>query len=70
MNCQTCKHNKVCNEKRFADECYAFKPQTEADRIRAMTDEELARLFIGIEAHKVGNYNTSWLDWLKEEATE
>ena len=45
-----------------------------ADRIRAMTDEELAE-FIADDLIEPG-YNTRektvkmWLDWLKEEATE
>lgn len=57
------------------------KPQTNADRIRAMTDEELAEWFHKIQ-YDVSDYycgghscepqlptgKDSWLDWLKEEA--
>ncbi len=48
------------------------KPQTNADRIRAMTDEELADFMIGV-AQRGGKPTNSglirWLDWLKQEAT-
>lgn len=55
-------------------------PMTNADRIRAMTDDELAEMFIRIQydvAHYVSNADANlqfpaspglWLDWLKEEA--
>ena len=43
--------------------------QTNADRIRAMTDEELARQLAFLEDF---NYDEprvlEWLDWLKQEA--
>ena len=52
-NCATCKHNRLRNP--FCDECYNtsdaptkweaaeyYVPDTNADRIRAMSDEELA----------------------------
>lgn len=59
------------------------KPQTNADRIRAMTDEELAKLFDSwiqdcdcndLPCHKSCEENSvsgcinHWLNWLKEEA--
>ena len=52
---------------------YQRKPQTNADRIRAMSDEELAKHFSGlicdinegVEYHE--NPNT-WLEWLKQPA--
>ena len=54
------------------------KPQTNADRIRSMTDEELARfIFIGCDGRKCVETDESesiphqcercWLDWLKQE---
>ena len=54
------------------------EPQTNADRIRAMTDEELAKF---IASQRTDCYHcpvvvcvdaceVSWLDWLKQEATE
>ena len=47
-------------------------PKTNADRIRAMTDEELAKYLDGV-CHDlwqmfVKDPQKMWLDWLKEEA--
>jgi len=55
--------------------------QTNADRIRAMTDEELAEWFIKIQddvadyydgghavAPELPTMKNSWLEWLKQEA--
>ena len=56
------------------------RKQSNADRIRSMTDEELAEMFIRIQydvAHYVSNANANlqfpsspglWLNWLKKEA--
>ena len=57
--------------------------QTNADRIRAMTDEELAEWFIKVQddvadyydgghafAPELPTMENSWLDWLKQEAKE
>lgn len=69
-----------------ASECCpnATPPITNADRIRVMTDEELARLLASntdcneciIYAYKdacMENYDTcvcQWLDWLRQEVEE
>lgn len=49
---------------------YATPPITNADRIRAMTDEELADFMIGA-AQRGGQPTNSrlihWLDWLKSD---
>jgi len=45
--------------------CIFYKPSN-ADRIRAMTDEELAKFFAS--QSKIGE--SWWLNWLKQEATE
>lgn len=49
-------------------------PKTNADRIRAMTDEELADWFSSIAEKAVkhgGKIKSScWLDWLKQEVAE
>ena len=56
------------------------KPITNADRIRSMSDEELADKFEVIQLETVKAYGNDnlllkgelkkyWLDWLKEEAT-
>ena len=49
------------------------KPQTNADRIRSMSDEELAEFITyrqGLRPHHEHFEGTKllWLDWLKEEA--
>ena len=50
------------------------KPITKADRIRAMSDEELANKISAIESFALtcggGWPPEKWLDWLKEEAKE
>ena len=49
-------------------------PQTNAERIRAMTDVELADAFMGAERygaiHNGVRTKQWWLDWLKQEAGE
>ncbi len=51
----------------------AQKPTTNADRIRAMSDEELADFMIRV-AQRGGKPTDSglvrWLDWLKQEAKD
>ena len=59
-------------------DCYqdgpkAEKPKTNADRIRAMSDEELADFFWKIENatrndHALGK--DGWLDWLRQEVND
>lgn len=44
--------------------CGISKKQTNADRIRAMTDDELAEWIISITE----DGTEGWLGWLKEEA--
>ena len=50
------------------------KPQTNADRIRSMSDEELAEAFvkncIGRKCDHAESCYSCWLDWLKQEVTE
>ena len=50
-----------------------FSPMRNADRIRAMTDEELANLIWRAESDGRAygpRGKKAWLDWLKKEATE
>ena len=78
---------KVCanadNEYCFAcDNGNQFKPMINADRIRSMTDEELAQWLAvfcnGQTPQKVGKPCVSgfgtceecWLEWLREEAND
>lgn len=93
-NCETCKHDSL--ETPICDECYNtsdaptkwepaahYKPDTNADRIRAMSDEELAELLAnetyrlaapvfqltGVGVTKEFIY-TLRLKWLKQPAEE
>ena len=56
----------------FEGSHYKPKPITNADRIRAMTDEELAEFLDDIECNcgRIHYPTTleSWCDWLKQEA--
>lgn len=69
------------NAKRYDIQTGEVMGYTNADRIRAMTDEELADWFIKIQddvadyydgghavAPELPTMKNSWLDWLKEEA--
>jgi acetyl-CoA carboxylase beta subunit len=51
--------------------CGAFKKMSNADRIRNMTDEELAEHFSGLirdaEEHEYCQDTSDWLMWLKSE---
>ena len=44
------------------------EPQTNADRIRAMTDKELAEYLCRVE--NADSYAFDWLYWLKQEVKE
>ena len=50
------------------------KKQTNGDRIRAMTDEELAKWIVkhteGWGMPECDLYVQSWLDWLKQEVAD
>ena len=85
--CKNCKR-WTCGAKGTSHEmsirCGNYIPPTNADRIRAMTDEELDK-FLGEVQWDVANYcggvtekqeypvpeqRGAWLDWLKQEASE
>ena len=89
VNCKDC-HNENCKDRgaNLRTTCWAYKthprPQTKADRIRSMTDEELDQ-FLGEVQWDVANYcggvtqkqeypvpeqRGAWLGWLKQEAEE
>lgn len=62
----------ACTRDKCTDDCATyrrFKPKlmTNADLVRAMTDEELADWLI---MNGDGSDYQTWLDWLKQEATE
>lgn len=53
-------------EKIFAS--FANKPKTNADRIRSMTDEELAKWLDDVCNPYLDSIETGrWLEWLKQE---
>jgi len=77
--CNRFGDNLDIDEERY---CSGYTPATNADRIRAMTDEELAELLSNIsgcdeceELHGMmmcertpeKHCNECWLDWLKRE---
>lgn len=84
--CLSCKHKNVydpltkcfvCNFsgiecKNF--EMYEPNSQTNADKIRSMTDEELAKKISGIESFALtcggGWPPEKWLDWLRQEVNK
>ena len=84
IDCKTECGNGKCYAKRyglFAEKtCPKFvepKPITNGDRIRAMTDEELAEFItddlcelLNCESPCDGNCDRRMLEWLKQEATE
>ena len=84
MNCKYCRANcSGAKQDREITLCLGYDPpKTNADRIRSMTDEELAD-WLGVycngqTAQEVGKPCVSgmgsceecWLEWLKQEASE
>ena len=83
-DCNICANGKLPVTSRTCVECGLsrknYKPITNADRIRAMTDEELAEWLDRLITHCNDGpcFNcfmqkaclTSMLDWLKHEATD
>ena len=71
-DCTQCADYKWCAEN---EECAMFKQKTmtNANRIRAMSDEELAEWVWGAETagRAYGpRGKKAWLDWLREEAKD
>lgn len=79
MKCNTCQNEDYCydgNHQLTRDGCAdnrfaAYVPLTNADRIRRMTDEELA-VFIRnqIIDRNIGIPTETWLSWLKSPVEE
>ena len=82
MICGKCAHEAYCDTAQFGGHeppitaCSKFKEksQTNADRIRAMSDEELAEYLDGV-CHDlwqmfVKDPQKMWLDWLKKEVKD
>ena len=82
INCRECKYGDKCNVGRGhgyrVGSCIQFeveKKQTNADRIRAMSDDELAKTLSGEEIYpwctkpcEYDNCTDCVLAWLKQEA--
>lgn len=76
--CNGCS-DKDCEFRSLVDaKCSRFKPKTNADRIRSMTDEDLANCITDDLCDRVchsplscdGNCETQVLAWLKQEAVD
>lgn len=75
MNCKYCKADCAHRGENREKECRGHIRMTNADRIRAMSDEELAELLRDtvcpvVQSDTVcewfGNCFNCWLDWLKQ----
>lgn len=75
-DCPHCIHNDECHDKCrgcFEGSNYKPKPLTNADRIRSMTDEELAEwIFNTLWSYDAicEKRKKDWLDWLNQEAVD
>lgn len=77
MNCKYCRANCTgARQDREIALCLGYDPpKTNADRIRAMTDEELARFLDNTDGDSPPNVERCtieeseeyWLDWLRQE---
>lgn len=70
-----CKNENWCakdyNPEPYDYEC--FEPMTNADKLRQMTDEELAEFMEGLSPSKKWSIfldGKRWLDWLKQEVSD
>ena len=82
MNCKYCRANCTgAKQDREIALCLGYDPpQTNADRIRAMTDEDLAEFLNTVNTEFCSSVMGKspcraencpcWLEWLKEEATD
>ena len=52
------------------DVCNSAVPMTNADCIRAMSDEELAEMFAGAENKALSDNVQAWLEWLQQPVKE
>jgi hypothetical protein len=67
--CKSCEKEKCFFRGSLNLECpqYKAKPQTNADRIRAMSDEELEVFLVNVDLDKAGSpFITEWGKWLKQ----
>lgn len=77
-DCNTCVHKEKASDSATCVECGIasknYKPITNADRIRAMSEDELAWFYAekiascyGCESSTMEDCYKCWLDWLKSE---
>lgn len=75
-----CKLKADSPDPELVRDCQTYKAATYADRIRAMSDEELAVMFaklrtktyllsLPVQSYR-GNDVNDWLDWLRQEAED
>ena len=75
--CRPCLRLKqgLCDGEKELTACPSYKRMTNGDRIRAMTDEELALMIYEVSwriAQDPDYIDTEqdWLDWLKQEVSD
>ena len=78
IECKNCRYKgcALCgtDHKIHAATCETYTPATHADKLRSMTDEELAEFLAEYRCvHKAphcmeANCSQCWLDWLRQEA--
>ena len=69
MNCKYCKADCVFKGEQQTKECKGYTPMTNADRIRAMSDEKLATDLLDIfqDICEDGVPSKEWMmHWLKQ----
>lgn len=73
-NCLRCKHSGQCDS--ATGYCNGFQPtyETNADRIRSMSDEELAEFLVTVETYGYHDQSVSgtleMFEWLQSEVEE
>ena len=73
MILQRCTHPRPCFDDgkcHYKGECGHKAPLTNADRIRAMSDEELAKFLAVTAGDKIGGMAKFWLEWLQQTAED
>ena len=69
-DCVTCTTTHVPNGEHPTPSHWKAKPITNADRIRAMSDEELAEWMAECNAYKENADASQWLPWLQQPAED
>lgn len=71
--CNWCKE-KFTEDEVLVKSIQSQKPRTNGDRLRALTDEELAKMINGFESFALNCGGAwpveNWLEWLKQETVE